>query len=316
MAPFYARLAEARARQQTLAAAQHALDTRDNALLVQLWEQLGGHPSGQALANEVNASRERLKATPLLSQALDEERVEDAVRLWNAHQLQGRRIAEHLTQRYAEARKRWIDRVDPRNISVSIRGNNLFIRWDWPEEIRIVAVTVDTAFYPSQVRPIDPRCSREEYERLGGFQLAVPPAQRYFVRLFSIIPEAGLWHASPGLQPTAFASTSRERTVYYEVVKLPDGHAYLKVRSADTSPLPNLLVCARSGSKVLSPEGAQTLARIDEATTEARQGQLTIPLDFSGWSRGVAYVRVFPQDQDPGIRTIGQPADNIEAVIS
>lgn len=312
---YESRIVEAKARQAKMAKLTAAITTRDDREIVVAWNEVSGYPSAMQHQGEVDAASARVRVLPQLEEALNQGRVEEAVRLWNLYHFQGRRIVGPIAKQYDEARQQWINKVDPHDISVAIRAGELHVRWTWPESITMVAIALGTTGFAASPRPGDPHCSREEYERHGGFRMSLPPADRYYVRLFALFPEADSWHASPGLQPTASAAISRERTVYYELTSQPDGRPALHVRSGDTSPLPGLVVVARAGSKLLGPSSGQTLARIDEQSPEARLGAITVPLDFSGMGHGAVYVRLFPVEDDLGVRTIGKPSDNIEVAV-
>jgi hypothetical protein len=204
LAPFEERVRQARERGVKIRAAREAVTGRDDLALAGLWPDISASPSVQDLAEAARQARERVAAIPKLRQALDDDNLSEAQRIWEQYHLQGRPIAQPYEQRYREARAGWVKRLDPRDVSVTFRGTSLFIRWEWPENVTTVIVAVDTAGFPASPRANDSRCTRDEYQKQGsGFLVTPPPAKRYYVRLFSLVLQDGLWTASLGQSPGA-----------------------------------------------------------------------------------------------------------------
>ena len=254
----------AAARVRMLPALVEAAQRQDDQELARLEPLFAGYPIAQAYLDLMRQASQRVAILPELAQALREWNDADALRIWDQYAYDDKPIAASLRPEIEEARRRWIDHADPREVVAEIRATLLAVRWHWPEDVTLVAVAVRTNQFAEKpemrvtgaLLARNTRCMVDSCLRCCRCRSILFGCSRSWPAVVIC------W--SLGLHPEASVQLSGDRSVYYSggpAWSEVDGPLFLlHIWSADGRPLPPMRVVARREQRVLSEDGSDNLA--------------------------------------------------------
>lgn len=199
-------------------------------------------------------------------------------------------------------KRRFIETLDPTNLTVCLEENTLRAHWEWPtsKHVQVVALVWRPDRWPSMPEEPGSTCHyvfREMYDRQGGFEFRVSSApEKVYVQIFSALrcysqlAETSSWLYSRGTNPGSRQIAFRRIRIE---CRLSDrrGKVFDALHISAASKLPHLIVVRNQDHLPMSIRDGVVVSRIDDQPNQLRT-RIRVPLNAENWPAGTV-LRVF-----------------------